>query len=81
MEIISKGYLEQTNEVQSEKKEILLQIKDYEERLSHTRDLLVTRQIDASDYRDMKSQYSDKISTLESQLTRLNHDVDDVQDL
>lgn len=81
LETISKGYLEQTNEVQFEKKEILLHIKDYEERLSHTRDLLATRQIDASDYRDMKSQYTAKISTLESQLTRLNHDVDDVQNL
>ena len=80
-EMISKDYLEQTHEVQFEKKEILLQIRDYEDRLSHTRDLLATRQIDASDYRDMKSQYSLKISTLESQLTRLNHDVDDVQNL
>ncbi|MGN2375578.1 recombinase family protein [Sphingobacterium spiritivorum] len=81
LEAISRGYLEQANKVQFEKKEILLQIKEYEERLSHTRDLLATRQIDASDYRDIKSQYTEKISTLESQLTRLNHDVDNVQNL
>lgn len=80
-EMISKGYLEQTHDIQLGKKEILLQIKDYEERLSHTRDLLATRQIDASDYRDMKSQYTAKISTLESQLNRLNYDVDDAHDL
>ena len=81
LEAISRRYLEQANEVQFEKKEILLQIKGYEERLSHTRDLLATRQIDASDYRDMKSQYTEKISTLESRLTKLNHDVDNVQNL
>ena len=78
-ELITKEYLDKTNEVQFEKKEILLQIKDYEDRLSHSRDLLATRQIDPDDYRDMKSQYSSKISTLESQLTRLNNDVDNVQ--
>ncbi|MBN8784293.1 MAG: recombinase family protein [Terrimonas ferruginea] len=78
-ELITKEYLDKTNEVQFEKKEILLQIKDYEDRLSHARDLLATRQIDPDDYRDMKSQYSSKISTLESQLTRLNNDVDNVQ--
>ena len=78
-EIISKNYLEQTNEVHSEKKQILLEIKDYEERLSHTRDLLATRQIDADDYRVMKSQYTSKISVLEAQLTRVNYDADDIQ--
>lgn len=78
-ELIIKEYLNKTNEVQFEKKEILLQIKDFEDRLSHTRDLLATRQIDADDYRDMKSQYSAKISMLESQLTRMNNDADNVQ--
>ena len=78
-ELIIKEYLNKTNEVQFEKKEILLQIKDYEDRLSHARDLLATRQIDADDYRDMKSQYSAKISMLESQLTRMNNDADNVQ--
>ena len=80
-ELITKEYLDKTNEVQFEKKEILLQIKDYEDRLSHTRDLLATRQIEPDDYRDMKSQYTAKISTLESQLTRLHNDVNNVQSL
>ena len=80
-ELITKEYLDKTNEVQFEKKEILLQIKDYEDRLSHTRDLLATRQIEPDDYREMKSQYTTKISMLESQLTRLNNDVDNVQSL
>ena len=80
-ETVTKNYMEQAHEALTEKNEILLQIKGYEDRLSHTRELLATRQIDASDYRDMKSEYSTKIAALESQLTRLSHDVDDVQTL
>jgi site-specific DNA recombinase len=80
-EIVTKDYLEQTREVQTEKKEILNQIKDYESRLSHVRELLATREIDASDYREMKTEYGAKISALELQLTKFNHDIDNVQTL
>lgn len=66
-------------EPQQEQKEILIQIKDFEDRLSHMRDLLATRQIDAEDYREIKSQYNLKISVFESQLTTLNNDVSNVQ--
>lgn len=78
-ETICKEYLEQVEQVHSEQKEILHQIKDYEDRLSHMRDLLARRQIDAEDYREMKSQYNLKTSALESQLTKLNSDVDNIQ--
>src|SRR5690606_7766527 len=54
---------------QSEKGKILAEIKDYEQRLSHSRDLLATKQIDAMDYHDMKARYTESISRLESQLT------------
>ena len=73
-EIILKEYLEQTNEIQVEQKEILKHIKDFEDRLSHMRDLLATQQIDAEDYREIKLQYNTKISAFESQLTTLNKD-------
>lgn len=78
-ETISKEYLGGTLEIQSEKKEILAKIKDYEDRLSHTRDLLATRQIEAEDYREMKSAYCSKISALEAKLNRVNHDSDNIQ--
>ncbi len=80
-EIISKQYLGGTLEVQSEKKQILSEIKDYDDRLSHTRDLLATRQIEAEDYRDIKSMYTTKISSLEAKLNRVNYDSDNIQDL
>ena len=59
----------------------MAEIKDYEDRLSHTRDLLATRQIEAEDYREMKSAYSSKISALEAKLNRVNYDSDKIQDL
>ncbi|HIY76012.1 MAG TPA: recombinase family protein [Candidatus Sphingobacterium stercorigallinarum] len=80
-EAICKAYLEQTNQMQLEQKEILIQIKDFEDRLSHMRDLLATRQIDAEDYREIKSQYNMKIAAFESQLTTLNNDVGNIQSL
>lgn len=78
-EAICKEYLEQTDQLHLEQNEILIQIKDYEDRLSHMRELLATRQIDAEDYREIKSQYNSKISAFESQLTTLNNDVSNVQ--
>lgn len=80
-EAICKAYLEQTNQMQLEQKEILIQMKDFEDRLSHMRDLLATRQIDAEDYREIKSQYNMKIAAFESQLTTLNNDVGNIQSL
>ena len=80
-ETICKEYLEQTDQMHLEQKEILIQIKDFEDRLSHMRDLLATRQIDAEDYREIKSQYNMKISAFESQLTTLNNDMGNVQSL
>src|SRR5690606_5065445 len=81
--IISSSYsaMKVSCQLELEQKEILIQIKDFEDRLSHMRDLLATRQIDAEDYREIKSQYNMKISAFESQLTTLNNDMGNVQSL
>lgn len=78
--IVMKGYLKnQDNKISNEKKQILRQIKDYEERLSYTRDLLATQQIDASDYHDMKLEYGSKIQDLESQLTNIDYNTNNLK--
>lgn len=78
--IIMKGYQRNHgNNTSNEKKELLQQIKDYEERLSHTRDLLAAQQIDVSDYRDIKLKYSVKIQNLESQLTNVEYDTSNIK--
>ena len=79
-DLIAKEYIA-VNDAQLNRNEILVQIKDYEDRLSHARDLLATRQIDPDDYRSIKAQYSTKVSTLESQLTKITSDVKNIQGL
>ncbi len=56
------------------------QIKDYESRLIRARDLLAKGEIDPSDYREMKSDYSEMIHKLQSKLTNI-HDKDDVDEM
>lgn len=80
-EILCNEYLKQTDQLRLEQNEILVQIKDYEDRLSHMRELLATRQIDAEDYREIKTEYNKKIAVFESQLTTLNNDVNDIKTL
>ena len=81
VELIVEAYNEQTKGSQDEKKRILAQLKDYEARLSHARDLLATRKIDADDYREMKSDYSSMITKLEVKLGSLNNEDDDIEEL
>ena len=72
--VIIECYNEQTKQVQEEKYKITTQIKDYEKRLSHIRDLLATEQIDATDYKEMKSNYTEIIVRLESKLSGIRED-------
>ncbi len=60
--IIVEAYKEQTKYVDQQKQKLLDGIKDYKVKLSNARDLLATGQIEASDYRDMKSDYGAVIS-------------------
>ncbi len=46
--------------------------------LSHSRDLLATRQIEASDYRDIKSDYGAIVSKMEAKLETINNEVEDI---
>ncbi len=81
VELIVEAYNEQTKGAQDEKKKILAQLKDYEGRLSHARDLLATRKIDADDYREMKSDYAGMINKLEVRLASMNNEADDIEEL
>ena len=70
----STGFRYDPNNAQEVKSKILAKIKDYEYRLSNGRDLLSSLQIDASDYRSMKVDYTDKISKLEHELSEISND-------
>ena len=79
--VLSECYREQTKEIYEEKLKIIAQLKDYEKRLSHARDLLATQQIDASDYRGMKSDYGAVINRLELKLAGINVDDQDIDEI
>lgn len=73
--IINDTYYELTSEIQISKKQIEGQIREYEKRMFHIRDLLATNKIEASDYNDFKSQYNATIAQLNVKLDGLNRKV------
>lgn len=79
--VIAECYRDQTKEIQQDKYKLLTQIKDYEGRLSHIRDLLATNQIEASDYREMKANYSEVIDKLEAKLSGIDVEKSDIDEL
>ena len=54
-------------------KQLRVQVKETEEKLSYIRDLLSSKQIDPADFREMKSQYSGKLEKLEAKLSAEKH--------
>lgn len=76
--LLVEAYNEQTQYIGLEKQKLLKAIKDYESRLSHSRDLLASRQIEPSDYRDIKSDYGATISEMEARLETINSDTNDI---
>ncbi len=79
--LIAETYYEQTKEIQLEKKQVLAQIKEYEQRLTNARDLIASRKIDEDDFRPMKSGYLEQINRLEKKLNTILNDTDDIEGL
>jgi DNA invertase Pin-like site-specific DNA recombinase/transcription elongation factor Elf1 len=72
--VLIETHRDLTDNAREMKRRILEQVKNYENRLSNARDLLSTMQIDPSDYRLMKLDYSEKISKLEYELSEISSD-------
>ncbi|WP_074722154.1 recombinase family protein [Flavobacterium frigoris] len=72
--VLIETHRDLTDNAREMKRRILEQVKNYENRLSNARDLLSTMQIDPSDYRLMKLDYSEKITKLESELSEISSD-------
>ncbi len=79
--VIGDCYKEQIKDVLEEKTKIISQIKDYETRISNARDLLATKQIDPSDYREMKSDYGEMVRRLELKLSGIDDENKDIEEL
>ncbi|MEI9959392.1 MAG: recombinase family protein [Ferruginibacter sp.] len=67
--VISEAWEEQIVVGEDDSKQLRIQIKELENKLSYIRDLLSSRQIEPSDFREMKSLYSAKLEKLEVRLS------------
>jgi site-specific DNA recombinase len=78
---LSEAWYDQTNHLQDDCKQLRLQIKESKEKISYIRDLLSSKQIEPADFREMKTEYSNKLEKLEAKLSTSNHDKIDINDL
>ena len=79
--VLAEAWYERTNHLQEDSKQLRLQVKELEEKISYIRDLLSSKQIDPADFREMKIEYSNKLDKLEAKLSAGNHDQIDIKDL
>ena len=79
--VLTEAWYDQTNHLQDDRKQLLLQIKEPEGKISYIRDLLSSKQIDPSDFLEMKTEYSAKLEKLGAKLSTYNHDHVDIKDL
>lgn len=79
--IIAETYYELTQSSQVSKRQILHQLKDYANRISHIRNLLATQKIDPLDYLEIKNQYSSTIDDLNKKLDTLCGSIPSIETL
>lgn len=66
--VLAETYYELTHSSQVSKRQISNQLKEYEKRISHIRNLLATQKIDPLDYLEIKNQYSSTVDDLNKRL-------------
>ena len=79
--LITEAWNDQTNHLQDDSKQLRLQIKELEEKIKYIRELLSSKQIEPADFREMKTEYSNKLEKLESKLSVSNNDKVDINNL
>lgn len=78
---LSEAWYDQTKHLQDDSKQLRLKIRESEEKISYIRDLLSSKQIEPADFREMKTEYSNKLEILEAKLSTSNHDKININDL
>ncbi|GAA4445141.1 recombinase family protein [Ravibacter arvi] len=66
--VLQQTWKGQTTHLSNDKKQIEKQIEELKAKISYIRELLSSRQIEPEDYREMKSEYADKLDRLEARL-------------
>ena len=72
--VLQKAWYSQTSHLQDDRKQLLKQIKELEDKLSYIRELLSSKQIEPEDFREMKSDYTSMVEKLEAKLSGCNND-------
>jgi site-specific DNA recombinase len=80
-EVIAEAWEEQTTHHHDDSKQLRLQIKELEGKLSYIRDLLSSKQIEPGDFREMKAEYSNKLEKLEAKLSATKYDEINIKSL
>lgn len=79
--VLTEAWNDQTNHLRNDRKQLLSQIKELEGKVSHIRDLLSSKQLDPSDFREMKAEYSAKLEKLEVRLSASNDELTNIEPL
>lgn len=74
MMFINDAWSNQTNHIKSDRKELINEMQTIEDKLSRIRGLLSSGELDASDYRKMKSEHTAELERLESKLAKTEDD-------
>jgi site-specific DNA recombinase len=67
-QVLIESWNDQTKHLHDDRKQLLTEIKEMEAKLSYIRDLLSSKQLDPSDFREMKTEYTNKLEKLEAKL-------------
>ncbi len=78
---LQEAWQRQSGHIVDDKKQLLKQIKELTDKVSYIRELLSSKQIEPEDFREMKSDYNNRIEKLEAKLSGLQHDDINIKDL
>lgn len=69
-EQIAEAFKTQTKALRDDRKQVLHQLTEQQNRLTKARELLLSGDIDPADYKTMKAEYEKKIAILEAKLNQ-----------
>lgn len=78
---IADAFRDRTKALQDDRKQVLQQLNEQQNRLSKARELLLTGDIDPADYKTMKAEYERKIAMLEAKLSQFANNSDNIDRL
>lgn len=79
--VLQDAWHSRTAHLQDDRKQLLKQLGELQDKQSYIRDLLPSRQIEPEDFREMKSDYNHKTDKLQARLSGLSHQEVNMKDL